>query len=538
MPSLTPYHTLNASFMDAKFTPDARHVWLLSRHELTAHDIEDHSQNVLWRDDSASFEFFCFAQERGVVFVLGRCGLEGIVLVELDLHSGRELRRFDYLMSHMMDQERFGVFTSSDDLFSVTDAKVFVYKEDLHLVARCSDECGEFFLHWSKGFEVNPLLFEISPEGVAEFSLCMESSCLVIDDFLYDFEDRCIVACQPQETSALRLNPLTQHTLRYVPDSQALLVWSSESSAQPIKVKPEHISENDGWNFPSFNTRATSKDAQWLICLDAWFDDIPAGRDDYSAHIGIWNTKTGKRHAECLTQTFTEWGGRLLLSSDQRFVCVSYDDTIELFTLQLPDSNETVDWLSGAHYAHEFLQFPMHEYSIKGEWSECPLSYKTISVLDDKGVRYTGMGVKKRSHQLPVGISWVDMATRESWGEHDPKGQFNVVAPMVWCILSHLQWPSSSWSIWDRVMQEYVGIEFIGGASEQLDCVVDGRRRLIHFIAYSDNQYYYGVDVLERGADVPVFILDHDFGDGASIAFHTFENFVNALRLTEEVGEV
>ena len=87
-----------------------------------------------------------------------------------------------------------------------------------------------------------------------------------------------------------------------------------------------------------------------------------------------------------------------------------------------------------------------------------------------------------------------------------------------------------------RAMGEYVEVEFIDGATEQIDCVVGGVRRLIHFIACSVNQIYYGVDLLERGFQVPVYAVDHDFGDGAHVAFDTLAGFAYALKRKAEVS--
>lgn len=527
MPNIAPYQRFNTSFIDVQFSPDGQYLWLLSEQQLNAYHIEDQTTQTLWQTTEASFFKMCIAQAFDAIFLVGRHNETDIVLVALDLNSGQERRRFRYNMGQLLAEERFNIFKGAD-YFWCSNIKTFQYDENRHLVAQCSDECGDFILHWSSDLEIDPVLIEYSSDGWEALTQCINTSQIIVGGFLYDLEDRCLTMLRKQKYAALCHNEITQQTLRYFTDGCIIsLSWAGEDDI----VELERIGEEDGWNFPLESTIAISHDAQWLIALDAWYDDILEGRDDYAAHIGIWHTQTGQMHAECLTQTFTEFGGMLQLDPNQRLICVSYDDTIELFSLDLPPqpSAQTSPWRFNTQPLEQYVHTLPNE-QFNGTWDQCPLPRDTIAALDQRGVLYAGTDQPKRVHNLPKGISWVDAETGISWSDHDPKDQFNVIAPMVWSIIEHLQWPTRQWSIWDRSLQESINLEIIDGASEQLDCIVDGRRRLIHFIAYTETQYYYGVDLLERSDEVPVYCADHDFSDGATMDFYHFEQFVHHLK--------
>jgi len=127
---------------------------------------------------------------------------------------------------------------------------------------------------------------------------------------------------------------------------------------------------------------------------------------------------------------------------------------------------------------------------------------------------------------LSVGSSFV-VRGGPSWKGVDPQGKVTEVPPAVYWFLTNVDFRTADL----RLVQpgEDARVLEFGTGSENVDVVVDGKRRLLVMFASDDVQSLYCFDLCDPSPDPAVWSRDHDEYAGY-VVFKRLSKFLAALR--------
>jgi hypothetical protein len=127
---------------------------------------------------------------------------------------------------------------------------------------------------------------------------------------------------------------------------------------------------------------------------------------------------------------------------------------------------------------------------------------------------------------VSVGSSFV-VRGGPSWKGVDPQGKVTEVPPAVYWFLTNVDFRTADLRL-VRPGEDARVLEF-GTGSEDVDVVVDGKRRLLVMFASDDVQFLYCFDLCEPSPDPAVWSRDHDEYAGY-VVFKRLSKFLAALR--------
>jgi hypothetical protein len=158
-------------------------------------------------------------------------------------------------------------------------------------------------------------------------------------------------------------------------------------------------------------------------------------------------------------------------------------------------------------------------------WTNCPLADEVVQHIQRLG------GKPKKPFDpatpRPLGGSWATNGG-PSWSDTDPQKQISAGPPTVWFFDNGIEWTKGTeFGTWDRDFTDRT--LSIGGASENYDKLVDGKRRLLLVVGYCSLQHYYCLDLLNESRDPPVYNQDHAGGD-AWCQFHSLTKWLAWLK--------
>lgn len=149
--------------------------------------------------------------------------------------------------------------------------------------------------------------------------------------------------------------------------------------------------------------------------------------------------------------------------------------------------------------------------SVWTPWLGSPLSDMSVRQIHSLGgVPRTAFDSTAPRLQVEKWRSWA-RSKAPSWTGKDDAGFEPTLPPAVAFFTRQIQWTKgSTFAAEDRDFPDRTVT--ISGASENLDWVERGKRRLLYVVAHCSLQYFYCLDLLDEKRDPPVWVMDHEGG--------------------------